>query len=182
MRRSLVAVPLLLVLTVTVGCGDDDKDSDSSPEPTTSASAAPGGEGSDAPSEEPSEEPTAQTTQPVTGEQFCTDTQEALHGSSSDQILQQVAQVVADGLPEDMPKDAVDGIQVLIDIAPQLDKASTAIQAYTDLSSTQRSNVNSLAAYLTTTCGKNLIADIVPALKELPSELRSLLPKELTKH
>lgn len=175
MRRSLVAVPLLLVLTLTAGCGDDDKDTSGGADPSASSSATQSTEASESTS------PTAQATQPVTGKQFCTDTQVALHGNSSAGILQQVAQVVAKGLPEDMPKDAVAGIQVLIDIAPQLEKVSTAVQAYTDLSSTQRSNVNSLAAYLTKTCGKNLIADIVPALKDIPSDLKSLLPKELTK-
>ncbi|KRF19075.1 hypothetical protein ASG90_04150 [Nocardioides sp. Soil797] len=171
MRRSLVAVPLLLALTLTAGCGDDDKDKPDSKASESSSATQ---------STDPSESPTAQTTQAVTGKQFCEDAQEALHGSSSDQVLQQVAQVVANGLPEDMSKEAVAGIQVLIDIAPKLDRASTALKAYQGLSSTQRSNVNSLAAYLTKTCGKNLVADIIPALKDLPSELKSLLPSELT--
>ncbi|KQY55431.1 MULTISPECIES: hypothetical protein [unclassified Nocardioides] len=173
MRRSLVAVPLLLVLALTAGCGDDDKDKkdESKPSETTSTTTEP--------SEDSSTSPSTQPTEPVTSKQFCDDAKDALKGDSASQVLQQVATVVADGLPEDMPQDAVDGIQVLIDIAPQLEKTSTALKAYTDLSSEKRGKVNALATYLTTTCGQNLVADIIPALKDIPSELLSLLPSDL---
>ncbi|WP_157551310.1 hypothetical protein [Nocardioides jensenii] len=183
MRRTLVALPLMLVLALTVGCGDDDKDKDTDAKSseTTSETTTPSEDTTEAsPSEDASTEPSTTPSGSVSAEQFCADAEEALHGGSTSEILQRVAVVVANGLPADMPADAVDGIQVLIDIAPELEKSSTAMKAFQGLSSTQLGNVASLAGYLTTTCGKNLVAELIPALRDLPAELRSLLPSELT--
>lgn len=187
MRRLLVALPLLLVLALTSACGeDDDKGDDTSSDSSQTASADPSDSGStdEEPGEEEtdtgeSEEPTP-STGAVSEEQFCKDAEEALHGSSTNEILQQVATVVANGLPEGMPQSAVDGIQVLIDIAPELETSASAMQALQGLSGDQLSAVASLSGYLTATCGKNLVAQIVPWLQDLPSEMASMLPSELT--
>ena len=169
MRRHLVAVPLLVLTLAVAGCGGDEKDSHTNADSRTPSATA----------SQTTTAPTITPTQPVTTSDFCRETQDAITAGSADTALQRVAIVVADGLPDDMPKDVVDGIQVLIDIAPQLQKSSSAFSAYKNLSSSQRGDINSLAGYLTVTCGKNLIADLVPALKKIPSDLLSLLPSGL---
>ena len=158
MRRHFVAAPLVVLLLALTGCGGGD--------PNSSPGSAESNQG---------ESPSAAPPRAVTASEFCRGAQAAIKAGAP----QELAVVVADGLPDDMSADAVAGLQVLIDMAPQLRTAPSALSAYRGLSSAQRGDVTALAGYFTITCGKNLVAELIPTVKKLPSELLSRLPSEL---
>lgn len=166
MRSALVS--LLAVVLLAAGCGGGD-DSDSGSSESTSETA------SDTGSASPSESDEESSTSAPSTEDFCAGVREVLTPGGKD-TEDAALELVQNGFPEDMPSDALDGVQVMVDLAPSLNDASKLFTAYTELSGTERHQVNALVGYVSTTCGKDVFDDVLPSLPDdLPSELGGAL-------
>lgn len=169
MRRTLVAVVLAVGL-LAAGCSDDDGGNGNAEEtPSASSSAT----SSSSPSATPSATPSDSA---VTPDEFCTGIGKVLSADDADTARTEALELLSDGFPEDMSEEALDGMQVLVDISGSLGSTTQAFEAYRGLSSQERASVNALARYLLAECGIDLIKDLVP---DLPSELPSWVPTEL---
>ncbi|HEY9565911.1 MAG TPA: hypothetical protein VIR30_19265 [Nocardioides sp.] len=178
MRKSLAVASLLLMVLVG-GCGDKNTQVDATsaePTPTTSGSGTPAPEQSSA----------------ITEQDFCDNIVEIFSMHDKKSGTDPLTDLMADGVPAEMPQDAKDGVQVIIDNSAKLNDPKAMVEAYRALPEGDRESVNALVQYVATACGTDIVKGLVALLPEtvpeelraigpedLPSELRGLLPSEL---
>lgn len=189
-----VFVPLLLlVLVAFAGCDNGGSDASASDGGAEDASASPraedpsgdpeaddGAEGD--PEETRSEDESSETSRStVTTEAFCDGIHPVLVAGDGEQRGRAAMDLLSEGLPEAMPDDARQGLQVLVDLSPYFDDTRELFRSYYALGSEDKRDVHALAGFVMRACGADLIAELTPTLpddliSELPSDLASLLP------
>src|SRR3546814_17703170 len=65
--------------------------------------------------------------------------------------------LMADGVPAEMPQDAKDGVQVIIDNSAKLNDPKAMMEAYRALPEGDRESVNALVQYVATACGTDIV-------------------------
>ncbi len=154
MRRRLL--PLVLVLGVLLtGCDGDGSPSSEPPSVTTSPTVT----ASSSPEAAP---------QRVSTDEFCTlvgTVTTTDGGERQDAVLE----VLQRGLPDDLTGDAKDGLQVFLDLAPELTGVRASVSAYRDLGRSQRADLRSFGWFITKSCGRDYLSDLLPDVPDLPS-------------
>lgn len=163
-------VLLLLALALAVGgCSGDESREPATHPPTESGALPPSGSPTAAPGSRPA---VPSDPAPVGVAEFCTLVRTVTTADAEERGAA-VLVLLQRGLPADLRGDAKDGLQVLLDVAPELTGVRASWRAYRDLDDAQRSDLRSFGWFVTKECGQDYLADLVPDLPEL-SELPGL--------
>ncbi|WP_235738014.1 hypothetical protein [Nocardioides alcanivorans] len=161
--RGVVGWVLAGVLVLSA-CSGDDGTPDDGATPTPVASSS--GEGLGAPTPTPAPPP-----EPVTTSEFCELVRDVT-GDDGAARTRAAFTILQRGLPEDLDGDAKQGLQVLLDHASELGSVSDSVRLYRDLDKQERADLRSFTWWVTKSCGKGYIADLLPDLPEAPDWLK----------